>query len=125
MLKLNQEQSNRLKGITKKGLLGLGLGFCYFLFVRLTGWGIPCLFKVITGKYCPGCGITRMFLALLRLDFSAAAGHNLLVLCLLPFGVFLFIYKSVLYIKNGKNRNSAAENVFYILAFVLCIAFFI
>lgn len=38
--------------------------------------GVPCVFHSVTGLQCPGCGVTHMILALLRLDFSAAWGHN-------------------------------------------------
>lgn len=62
-------------------LLGLAaalsvIGIFYTL-SRL-GLGIPCLFYRLTGLQCPGCGNTRAALALLRLDFKAALGYNML-----------------------------------------------
>lgn len=99
------------------------IGFGYALFVKFTGIGIPCVFNLITGKLCPGCGISRMFLALLDFDIVSAAKYNLLILCLLPFGMALFVYKSVVYIKNGTVAMSRWETVFYLAAFLLCIAF--
>ena len=41
--------------------------------------GIPCLIKAITGVSCPGCGMTRSVLALLRLDFSGAWHYHPLI----------------------------------------------
>ena len=64
-----------------------------------------------------------MFLALLRLDLVLAAKYNLLVLCLLPVGLVLFIYKSWQYVKTGGNDMAAWEKGLYIAAFVLCIVF--
>ena len=122
---INKEQQDRLRSLLKKYLIVLVIGLGYYLFIKITSLAIPCVFYLITNKYCPGCGITRMLMSLLRFDFTAAAGYNLFVLCLLPFGVFLLIYKSVLYVKTGKTNNSLPENIFYILAFVLCVVFFI
>ena len=33
---------------------------------------LPCLFRAVTRIPCPGCGMTRAWLAALRLDFPAA-----------------------------------------------------
>jgi len=45
---------------------------------------IPCVFHELTGLYCPGCGITRVILSLLRLDAYQAIRYNPLVFALLP-----------------------------------------
>lgn len=58
------------------GLLLLLVG--YGLFYNITGFGIPCVFHQATGLQCPGCGLSRAIAAVLRLDFSAAFGYNLL-----------------------------------------------
>ena len=55
-------------------ILAIGLG--YVLWLRLGGPGIPCMVNKVTGYLCPGCGITRMFLALLRLNIADAFRHN-------------------------------------------------
>ena len=44
--------------------------------VRVTGRGIPCLFHAVTGLDCPGCGATRMLLALAAFDFRGAFRAN-------------------------------------------------
>ena len=108
--------------LTKVGIL-LGVGIGYMLFVQLTGWGIPCVFHLATGIYCPGCGISRMFMALAQGDFVRAAQCNLLVLCLLPFGLVLAFVKLRQYVRTGETTMYPIERVFYIVAFVLCIVF--
>lgn len=120
---MNTEQKKRLRSLLIKIGAALLIGFGYALFVKFTGIGIPCVFNLITGKLCPGCGISRMFLALLDFDIVGAAKYNLLILCLLPLGIVLFVYKSVVYIKNGTVAMSRLETVFYLAAFLLCIAF--
>lgn len=58
----------------KEKLLTLGLiaavvaVFCLF--------NIPCLFKAAFGIICPGCGMTRAYLCLLRLDFGGAFSYH-------------------------------------------------
>lgn len=39
-----------------------------------------CPVQTLTGVQCPGCGMTRAAMSLLRLDFKGAAAHNLMVL---------------------------------------------
>ena len=45
-------------------------------FAALTASGIGCPFRWATGVPCPGCGMTRAYLALARLDFRAAAAYH-------------------------------------------------
>ena len=113
----------RLKRILLSLASLLGLGVAYLLFVRHTGLGIPCVFYLLTGLYCPGCGISRMCLALARLDFSAAMGHNVLVFCLLPILIWLGLSKAVEYVKTGRTTRSKWETIFYLTAFALCVLF--
>ena len=72
-------------------LLGCGIalaaGLLYAHLVRVTGFGIPCIFHTITGLDCPSCGVTRMCMALLRLDFAAAFRYNAAILVLSPLGI--------------------------------------
>ena len=96
---MKNDEKMRLGRILSKTVLVCGIGLAYAGFTSLTGWGIPCWIHAITGLHCPGCGISRMFLALLRLDLVAAARYNLFVLCLLPVGLMLFPYKARQYVK--------------------------
>ena len=63
----------------------LSIGLLYFLWGQLTGLYLPCLHYLTTGTLCAGCGVTRMFLALARLDFAAAWHYNSAVLLLFVF----------------------------------------
>ncbi len=44
------------------------------------GQGFPCLFHLLTGLYCPGCGGTRAILALLRGDIIGSFKYHPLIL---------------------------------------------
>lgn len=79
-----------------------------FLFLLLVGvWlsdhgmGIPCVFYSLTGLQCPGCGVTRMFSALFKGDFSAAYHSNAAIFLLLPILAGIGCYASVHWLKTG------------------------
>jgi hypothetical protein len=45
---------------------------------------LPCLFNLLTGLYCPGCGATRAMHALVHFDLAGALGMNALLILSLP-----------------------------------------
>lgn len=55
--------------------------------------GITCPIKFATGISCPGCGMTRAWLAVLRLDFATAFYYHPLFM-LPPIAVILFLSKA-------------------------------
>lgn len=77
------------------------MGFLYLLLIHFD-IVIPCFFYKLTGFYCPGCGVTRMFLSLLHLDFYQAFRFNPLLFILFPFFIILGIlqYKRWLFNQN-------------------------
>ena len=84
------------------GLLALGLGYAWV--VTHLGVGLPCPFYTLTGLLCPGCGVSRLCLALLRGDWAGAwAANPALCLLALPIGALL-LCRAVGYVKG---RGSA------------------
>ena len=53
-----------------------GAGVLYAFLILHTPCRIPCLFREATGLQCPGCGTSRMALALMRFDIPAAFAYN-------------------------------------------------
>ena len=85
-------------------ILGILLLFGYYVLNKKTGFSIPCLIHETTGYYCPGCGITRMIFAILKLDFGKAFRYNQLVFILFPFLLLYLGYKIYLYILDKKDK---------------------
>ena len=73
-----------------------------FFFLLFLSRNLTCIFYEITGLYCPGCGITRMFLALSRFEVSKAFRYNPLVFCLLIFSLLYVLYNLIRYKKIRK-----------------------
>ena len=57
-----------------------------------------CIFKLITGKQCWNCGMTRAFLSTLHLDFNSAYQFNNKVIFVFPFTVGIYLYSWYKYI---------------------------
>lgn len=107
---MTSEAKHRLKRLLLLAGLILGIGLAYAVFVRLSGLSIPCPFHAVTGLLCPGCGVTRMCLALLRLDFAAAWQANPVLLLLLPVLAALLLRQAVRYVKTGRSTLSRGES---------------
>lgn len=128
-------QSSKMKSITwhnnellKKTLRSNGIvfiiGILYFIWYQFMNLGLPCVFYKVTGFYCPGCGVTRMFLALSRLDLAEAFRSNPLVLLLLPYGIFLYVRRFVYIMRNGEEYTYQKYHKYVLtLIVVLVLAF--
>lgn len=107
----------RIKKVILIGAAVLLCGCAYAVFHIKTGFGVPCVFHLITGWNCPGCGITRMFASLFRHDLASAFRSNAALLCLLPGLLALAAYWIYRYIRYGTQRYpKAAEAVCWALA---------
>ncbi len=61
-------------------ILALGIGY---LLAVMAGLSIPCFYRSVSGFLCPGCGVSHMAFAILRLDFAAAFHSNPVIFLLL------------------------------------------
>ncbi len=105
------------------GLLFLGAGLCYAAWIHFTEAGLPCLFRLITGWQCPGCGISHMCMALLRFEFPAAFAANPAVLLLLPLWCVVFGLLALQYIRTGSKKMSRWQNAAIIFSIVVLLVF--
>lgn len=101
----------------------LAIGIAYYVWVKLTGIAIPCIFKEKYGFYCSGCGISRMFLNLFRFDFYGAFRSNILIFVLSPVLSLYTAYKIFEYIKYGNLKLSKKENIFVWFLIALLVVF--
>ena len=101
------------------GFIIISFGY-YFLNLKFS-FSIPCVFYKITGFYCPGCGITRMFFSILRFDFYQAFRFNPFVFILIiTYLLYFLIYIIVKLVK--KKEIIICKKIYYILV-VLAVIF--
>lgn len=97
------------------------IGFIYYLIYVLTGWGLPCAFKMFTGLPCPSCGITHMFVDLSKLDFKSAFIDNRFLFFTWPLIAIEIVY--ILY-KHESGKDLPKINIVIITSYtVLLFAF--
>ena len=92
----------------------------FFLYTKINIF-IPCIFHELTGLYCPGCGITRCLIAIIKLDFMQAFRYNMLVFILLPIFIFIGIKKYYCWLLN--KQCILFSNRFYITLAIITILF--
>ena len=108
--------------------LSAGSGFillgciAYLAIVTKTGKGIPCLFYRLLGLKCPGCGMTRAAVSIVRGDLKAAAGYNIMSVTVMP-ALFVYLVYRVIREEGFNNKDVEVwEYFFFILIFM--VAFF-
>ena len=69
-------------------LVLLLIGYFAIAYTAMHYLDITCVFLKIFGIPCPGCGMTRAALSLLKLDFYNAAKYNILIF----FMSYVFMY---------------------------------
>ena len=95
-------------------------GIAFLIWLRLGGPSVPCLFHELTGLECPGCGITRMILALSRLDLKAALRANAFLTVTLPYLILLLLHSAYKWIRNEKaGAKAEAAAVLYCAGLIL------
>lgn len=102
-------------------LLALGLG--YALVVRIVGRGLYCPFYLATGLLCPGCGVSRMCLSLLRGDWMGAWRANPGLVLLSPLLAVLLGLRAVRYVRTGEGKAPAWESRLWIALALLLVVY--
>lgn len=119
------------RNIYKKrySLCSVGIGLIFFLIL----WGLTALFKRslcivknIFGVRCFGCGLTRGFIAIIKLDFHTATSYNVLSLPIF-IGIVLYVLLLVIDILFHKKTVEKLEvfmkKKFMILVYIMMLIF--
>ena len=68
-----------------------------------------CVYKIITGRECFNCGMTRAFLCTLHGRFDLAMEYNKNVIIVFPYTVITYLYCTYKFIVKGENENGKYE----------------
>lgn len=74
----------------RKYLLLFLLLYFTLVYIIFHTFGITCVFLKISGLPCPGCGMTRAILSLVKLDIVSAAKYNITVF-FMPY-IFAYVF---------------------------------
>lgn len=83
---------------------------------------LPCIFYVITGLYCPGCGAGRACYSILHLRFKDAFCYNPLMTLLLPLLGLYIAARAIDWMVTGGNHVDGKISV-KLLVWILVIVF--
>lgn len=101
------------------------LGLAYALFIQCTGLGIPCVFRLVTGYRCPGCGMTHAAMALIHGQPKIAFRENPLSLSVMPLLLFYGAYRAEVYIRTARTDFRKWEIVFLGVLWVVVLLFWL
>lgn len=68
-------------------------GIVYLFVFKRFDVGIPCIFRLLTGLKCPGCGMTHAIAAISEGSFKEAIDYNALSLTVLPVTCMYLLYR--------------------------------
>ena len=101
------------------------LGLAYALFIQCTGLGIPCVFRLVTGYRCPGCGMTHAAMALIHGQPKIAFRENPLSLSVVPLLLLYWAYRAEVYIRTARTDFRKWEIVFLGVLWVVVLLFWL
>jgi hypothetical protein len=118
-----EEKKNRVRKIIYRDGIILLAGILYAVFVRLTGLAVPCIFRTLTGWQCPGCGITRACLSLLKGEIRTSFSYNPFLYIAGPCIIYLIVRGDLNYIKRDTYRRGTADTVLIYILIVAALIF--
>lgn len=113
----------RLKAEIKKHIIILSVGILYLVSILLFDVKIPCPINRVTGLLCPGCGITRMIVSIVKLDFVSAFHYNQLLFVTLPVICAVYVSGVVRYIKSGTRSLTKFSSTILVVEIIALIVF--
>ena len=106
-------------------LLLAGSAYVFSFEPGKTGVFPVCIFRLLTGFTCPGCGSTRAMHQLLHGHFLAAFMLNPLFLIAIPFLLFALLRYSVVVMRGGVPRQNVLPGSFIYGLFFVIVSFWI
>ncbi|MCR5311586.1 MAG: DUF2752 domain-containing protein [Lachnospiraceae bacterium] len=120
---MNSDVKLRLRAESKKIAILLLAGVIYAIWCNLTGLGIPCVFRLLLGLKCPGCGMTHAAVAMTHLDIAGAFSYNKLSLTVVPLLIVILLIQEIRYIKTASRKVPLPEAVLLALLLIVTVGY--
>lgn len=96
-------------------------GALYLYFHDPYQYPLPCIIKLLTGMYCPGCGAGRACFSILHGKFFDAFCYNPLLVILLPFAGGYIAARGIDWAVTGGNHIDGKISIKLLLALLIII----
>lgn len=96
-------------------------GAVYLYFHNPYDYPLPCIFYVLTGFYCPGCGAGRASYSILHGRFADAFCYNPLMTVLLPFIGLYVTVRTLDWVVTGGNHIDHRISVKFLVGVLVVI----
>ena len=96
-------------------------GALYLYFHDPYQYPLPCIIKLLTGLYCPGCGAGRACFSILHGKFFDACCYNPLLVILLPFAGGYIAARGIDWAVTGGNHIDGKISIKLLLAVLIII----
>jgi len=106
-------------------LILTGAAYLFVFEPGKTGIFPSCLFRLLTGFQCPGCGSTRAMHQLLHGHVVAAFELNPFFLLAIPFLLYALIRYSVVVMRGGVPRQNTLPPPYIYALFFIVVSFWI
>jgi hypothetical protein len=106
-------------------LLAAGAVYLFLFEPGRSGFFPVCMFRLLTGLTCPGCGTTRALHEIVHGHFLTAFMLNPLLLIASPFLLFAFMRYSVIVMNGGVPRKNALPATCIYAIFFVVVGFWI
>lgn len=117
------ELKSRLKKRLFAYLCILASGAAYFIWLKITGIGIPCIFRELTGWSCPGCGVTTLIMCIISGRFDLARAANPFLFFTWPMILFFIVWNEIRLITGKKRCADKGVDMLLILYVIALIIF--
>ena len=115
-------------------IIGIVVGLSILLVVgmmtlisSLTHFAFPkgCMFKAMFGLYCPGCGGTRAFTALLQGDLITSVTYHPFVVYAVILTLVFYISQTLRYLTDEKVRGIHFRTIYIYIGIILLVLNFL
>ena len=120
-MRIQQNKKMRIALVLCAGAV-CAVGAFYLYHHNPHSYPLPCIFYMMTGLYCPGCGAGRACYSILHLQFKDAFCYNPLMTILLPLIGLYITARAVDWMFTGENHVDRRISV-KLLGWILAIVF--